>query len=132
MYTFTSVNNRYTIYGTPVDGQPEYIVKFEPIGRIGRFSTNNDELARKLRAHPSFGRRFMEIGLTAKENPSIVDGIRSSESHPELGMSKMEPEELIEFGRLQASILRTSGEYRKDASAENIARYEALKQELET
>ena len=130
MHTFTSVNSKYTIYGPPVDGEPEYIVKFQPMGRAGRYNTDNEELAAKLRSHPSFGKRFMEIGIKAKENPNIVKGIRSSESYPELGKTEA-ADRLIEFGRLQATLLKKDGTYRRDASEEEVLKYEQLKIELE-
>jgi len=134
MYTFTSVNNRYSIYGTPkLEGKqlvPEFIVNFTPIGSMGRFYTEDEELAVKLREHPSFGKRFMEIGITAKENPNIVKGIRSSETKPELGKEPIDPNKLIAFGALQATLLKKDGSYRKDASQEQITQYEELKKEL--
>ncbi|MCZ2268476.1 MAG: hypothetical protein LC124_06440 [Ignavibacteriales bacterium] len=130
MYTFTSVNNRYTILGQPQGDTLEYIVKFEPIGSMGRYTTTDDTLAEKLRKHPDFGRRFMEIGINVKENPHIVQGIRSSETHPEIGKEPLDPQKLIEFGKLQATLLKADGTYRKDASEENKLKYEALKKEL--
>lgn len=131
MFTFTSVNNRFMVMGKPISkDELEYIVRFEPIGAMGRFSTNDEELASKLRQHPEFGKRFMEIGITAKENPSIVSGVRSSETKPELGKEPIDPQKLIEFGRLQATLLKADGTYRKDASEENKLKYEALKEEL--
>ena len=132
---FTSVNNKYSIYGSPkLEGKqlvPEYIVNFNPIGTMGRFQTEDEELASKLRSHPDFGKRFMEIGITAKENPSIVVGLRSSETKPELGKEPIDPQKLIEFGGLQATLLKKDGSYRKDASEEQIKQYEQLKKELE-
>ena len=130
MYTFTSVNNRFRIFGKPINGIPEYDVRFQPIGSMGRYSTDDAELAEKLRKHSDFGKRFMEIGLTAKENPKIVSGIRSSETKTELGGEPLDPQKLIEFGKLQATLLKTDGTYRKDASEENKQKYESLKQEL--
>lgn len=134
MYTFTSVNNKYSIYGKPkLEGKqlvPEFIVNFNPIGSIGNFITQDEELAQKLREHPSFGKRFMEIGITAKENPNLVKGIRSSETKPELGKEPTSPEKLIAFGALQATLLKKDGSYRKDASEEQIKQYEELKKEL--
>jgi hypothetical protein len=98
---------------------------------MGKFTTEDSDLALKLRSHPEFGKRFMEIGAAVKENPNIVQGIRSSDSHPEIGkVSQDDKEKLIEFGKLQATLLRNSGEYRKDATPENIAKYELLKDEL--
>lgn len=137
MYVFTSVNSKYSIYGKPViEGKekvPEFIVNFNPIGRAGRFVTEDEELAIKLREHPSFGKRFMEIGAVVKEKSTLVQGIRTSESHPELGVEKptSDPQRLIEFGGLQATLLKKDGTYRKDASQENIEKYELLKLELE-
>lgn len=131
MYTFTSVNNRYMIFGHPIDGVPEYTVKFEPIGSMGRFSTLDKELAEKLRNHPSFGKRFMEIGAIAKENPNIVKGLRSSETRPELGIEPVDTQKLIEFGRLQATLLKKDGTFRKDASEEDRIKFETIKKELE-
>ena len=134
MYTFTSVNNRFSIFGKPeLVGKemiPEYMVNFTPTGTMGRFSTDDEELAQKLRTHPSFGKRFMEIGVTVKENPNMVAGIRSSETKTELGKEPIDPQKFIEFGRLQATLLKTDGSYRKDASEENKQKYESLKQEL--
>jgi hypothetical protein len=108
MYTFTSVNNKYSIYGKPIlEGKervPEFIVNFNPIGSMGRFYTEDEELAKKLREHPSFGKRFMEISITAKENPNIVSGLRSSETKPELGKEPISPKKLIAFGALQATL----------------------------
>lgn len=136
MYTFTSVNNKFTLLGKPIgvgkDQVLDYEVHFSPMGTMGRFTTGDDDLAKKLREHPSFGKRFMEIGLTAKENPSIVKGIRSSETHPELGEGEtFDPEKLIKFGGLQATLLKKDGSFRKDASQEDIEKYELLKKELE-
>lgn len=130
MATFTSVNNKFAIYGKPINGIPEYIVKFQPIGSMGKFTTEDETLVEKLRSRPDFGKRFMEIGVQAKENPSIVQGIRSSENHPELGKEELDPKKLIEFGKLQATLLKADGTYRKDASEENKLKYEALKKEL--
>jgi len=130
MYTFTSVNNRFTILGKPMGDGLEYEVHFQPIGSMGRFTTDDEELAKKLREHPSFGKRFMEIGVQVKENPHIVQGIRSSETHPDLGQEKFDPQKLIEFGRLQATLLKADGTYRKDASEENKLKYEELKKEI--
>lgn len=131
MFTFTSVNNRFMILGKPISkDELEYEVKFEPMGTMGRFTTTDEKLAEKLRAHPDFGKRFMEIGLNAKENPKIVNGIRSSETKPELGKEPIDPQELIEFGRLQATLLKADGTYRKDATEENKLKYETLKQKL--
>jgi len=136
MYTFTSVNNKFTLLGKPIGVGKEqvldYEVHFVPMGTMGRFTTEDEVLAKKLREHPSFGKRFMEIGTTAPENPHIVAGIRSSETHPELGGGKVfDPEKLIKFGRLQATLLKNDGTYRKDCTPENIEEYEKLKLELE-
>src|SRR5574343_396026 len=134
MYTFTSVNNRFSIFGKPeLVGKemiPEYMVNFSPIGTMGRFSTDDEELAQKLRTHPSFGKRFMEIGVTVKENPNTVAGIRSSETKPELGKEPIDSQKLIEFGGLQATLLKKDGTFRKDCSEEQIKQYEELKKEL--
>jgi hypothetical protein len=134
MFTFTSVNNKLSLYGKPElvgkSNVPEYIVNFTPIGSMGKFNTEDEELAQKLRAHPSFGRKFMEIGVSAKENPNIVKGVRSSETKPELGQEPVSPEKLIAFGGLQATLLKKDGTYRKDASEEQIKQYEELKKEL--
>ena len=130
MYSFTSIHRKYTIYGAPVDGEPDYIIPFEPTGSTGIYVTNDEELAKKLRSHPEFGKKFMEIGLGAKENPNIISGIRSSTSHPELGEKEQEHSKLIEFGKLQATLLKKDGSYRKDASEEDKQRYEVLKQQL--
>jgi hypothetical protein len=130
MYQFTSVNNRFTIIGQPIDGEPEYIVNFNPVGSMGSYVTNDKDLAMKLREHPEFGKRFMEIGISAPENPRIVNGIRSSETRPELGEAKQDPNKLIEFGMLRATLLKKDGSYRKDASQEDVEKYELLKKEL--
>ena len=134
MYTFTSVNNKFSIFGKPeLVGKemiPEYMVHFSPIGTMGKFSTEDEELAQKLRAHPSFGKRFMEIGVSAPENPNIVAGLRSSETKPELGQEPANPEKLIAFGGLQATLLKKDGTYRKDCTEEQIKIYEELKKEL--
>lgn len=118
------------IFGHPVDGVPEYTVKFEPIGSMGRFSTNDETLAEKLRQHPSFGKRFMEIGVQSQENPNIVKGLRSSETRPELGKEPIDTQKLIEFGRLQATLLKKDGTFRKDASEEDKIKYETIKKEI--
>jgi len=119
------------ILGKPIDKENlEYIVKFEPMGTMGRFTTNDEELAKKLRSHSEFGKRFMEIGINAKENPNVVAGVRSSETKPELGKEPIDSQKLIEFGGLQATLLKKDGTYRKDASEEQIKQYESLKQEL--
>lgn len=119
------------ILGKPISkDELEYQVRFEPMGTMGRFTTQDEELAKKLREHPSFGKRFMEIGVSAKENPNIVSGIRSSETKTELGKEPIDPQKFIEFGRLQATLLKTNGEYRKDASEEDKLKYEQLKSEL--
>jgi len=130
MATFTSINTRFMIIGKPVGGIPEYMVRFEPVGAGGSFSTNDEDLVTKLRSHPEFGKRFVELGLKPKQKSNIVSGIRSSISHPELGEKKTDPQKLIEFGKLQATLLKNDGTYRKDASEENKLKYEALKQEL--
>jgi len=119
------------LLGKPVNGELEYQVEFEPIGSMGRYTTDNAELAEKLRKHPEFGKRFMEIGLTAKENPTRVQGIRGSSDKPDLGKEAQDPKKLIRYGVLQATLLKNSGEYRKDASPESITEYEQLKKELE-
>ena len=132
MYTFTSVNNKFMILGKPMGKELEYKVNFKPIGAMGKFATEDEELAKKLREHPEFGKKFMEIGLTATENPNIVHGIRSSETSPVLGESKnFDPQKLIEFGRLQATLLKNDGSFRRDASEENKLKYEQLKKEIE-
>ena len=118
------------IIGKPVGGIPEYMVKFEPMGAAGNFSTNDEDLVIKLRSHPEFGKRFVELGLKPKQKSNVVEGIRSSASHPELGEKETDPQKLIEFGKLQATLLKNDGTYRKDASEENKLKYEALKQEL--
>ena len=130
MYSFTSVNNKFTIIGKPINDEPEYIVNFSPVGSMGRFTTNDEELAVKLREHPEFGKRFMEIGLNAQENPKVVKGIRSSETRPELGQVAQDPQKLIELGMLRATLLKKDGSYRKDASEEDQLKYETLKKEL--
>ena len=131
MATFTSVNKRFTIIGKPVGGIPEYIVKFDPMGASGNFSTIDEDLTTKLRSHPEFGKRFVELGNKPKQESNIVAGIRSSANQPELGETKeSDPQRLIEFGRLQATLLKNDGTYRKDASEENKSKYELLKQEL--
>jgi len=120
------------ILGKPISkDELEYQVRFEPMGTMGRFTTQDEELANKLRAHPSFGKRFMEIGVSAKENPNVVSGIRSSETKPELGKEPIDPQKFIEFGKLQATLLKKDGSFRKDASEEQIKQYEQLKSELE-
>ena len=120
------------IIGKPVGGIPEYMVRFEPVGAGGSFSTNDEDLATKLRSHPEFGKRFVELGLKPKQESNIVSGIRSSINQPELGeTNEFDPQKLIEFGKLQATLLKQDGTYRKDASEENKQRYELLKKELE-
>ena len=118
------------IFGHPKDGVPEYTVRFEPMGSMGRFSTTDEELVEKLRKHPSFGKRFMEIGVKSQENPNVVRGLRSSETKPELGKEPINPEKLIEFGRLQATLLKKDGTFRKDAPEEDQIKYETLKKEI--
>lgn len=130
MYVFTSVNSKYRIFGKPIDGIPEYDVPFEPIGRVGRYSTNDEELANKLRNHPDFGKRFMELGATALENPIVAEGIRSSVNQPELGKEPIDPQKWIQFGVLQATLLKKDGSFRKDASEEDKIKFEQLKKEL--
>ena len=120
------------ILGKPISkDELEYQVRFEPMGTMGRFTTQDEELAKKLREHPSFGKRFMEIGVSAKENPNIVSGIRSSETKTELGKEPIDPQKFIEFGRLQATLLKKDGSYIKNASEEDKLKYEQLKSELE-
>jgi hypothetical protein len=130
MYTFTSVNNGYMIIGKPVNGEPEYMVQFSKVGSSGSYTTNDEELAKKLREHPDFGKRFMEIGLTSKENPQIVQGLRSSATAVELGKEPLDSQKLIQLGVYQATLLKKDGSYRKDASQEDVEKYELLKKEL--
>lgn len=132
MYTFTSVNNGYMIIGKPDEkGEPEYMVEFSKAGSTGSYITKDEELVKKLRGHPDFGKRFMEIGLNARENPNIVQGLRSSATSTESGKEPLDPEKLIKFGMLQATLLKKDGSYRKDASEEDKSKYEQLKKELE-
>lgn len=131
MSTFTSVNRKFMIIGKPIGGIPEYLVRFEPIGVSGSFSTEDEDLALKLRSHPEFGKKFVELGTKPKQQNNIVSGVRGSTDHPELGENKeQDPKKLIEFGRLQATLLKQDGTFRKDASEENKLKYEALKKEL--
>lgn len=130
MYIFTSPNRRLMLLGKKIDKELEYIVKFEPIGAVGRFSTNDEKLAEKLRTHPEFGKRFVELGFRAKEENRIIEGVRSSATQPELGKEEFDPKELIEFGKLQVKLLKSDGTFRKDASEEDINKYNQLKQKL--
>ena len=109
---------------------PEFIIRFEPSGATGMYATEDENVIAKLRKHSDFGRKFMEIGLKFNQPSNIVEGTRSSESHPVLGDKKFEPQKLIEFGKLQGTLLKSDGSYRKDASQENIEKYELLKVEL--
>lgn len=130
MYTFTSVYKKFSIYGNPVDKGVEYEAHFNPNGLVGMFSTADEDLAQKLRNHREFGKKFVELGV--KSNLSNINKeVRSSESHPELGKEPIDPKKFIEFGRLQATLLKTDGTYRKDASEEDKLKYEQLKTELE-
>ena len=130
MYSFTSVHRKYRIFGIPINGEPEYDVQFEPIGRVGRFTTTDEKLAKKLREHRDFGKKFMELSVNAPENPNLIKGIRSSSTHPELGKEPFDSQKLIRFGELQATLLKKDGSYRKDATQDLIQEYETLKGEL--
>lgn len=130
MYTFTSVYKKYGIFGQPVGSGVEYEVHFTPNGSVGIFTTDNQSLAEKLRNHPEFGKKFVELGV--KSQPSNINSeVRSSESHPELGKEQIDPKKFIEFGKLQATLLKNDGSYRKDATEDQINKYEKLKLELE-
>jgi len=130
MYIFTSPNRKLTLLGRPIGKELEYKINFEPIGAVGRFSTNDEQLAEKLRSHPEFGKRFVELGFRPKEENKIIEGVRSSATQPELNKEQFDPQKLIEFGRLQARLLKSDGNFRKDASEEDINKYNQLKQEL--
>ena len=135
MFTFTSVARNRRIFGKPVlvgkEMIPEYDVKFTSMGNGGRFTTSDEKIAESLRKHPEFGRTFVEIGLrNIPATSNIVSGIRSSANQPELGQVKPDSQKYIQFGVLQATLLKQDGTYRKDASEEQINKYEQLKQEL--
>jgi len=133
MFVFTSVHRKHTIFGKPLsNGELEYIVQFTPVGAVGQFITDDEELANKLRQHPDYNTKFMEIGVlkeTIKSN--VIQGIRSSETRPELGQEHIDPKEFVEYGELKAKLLKNDGSYRKDASEVDIKRFEELKSKIE-
>lgn len=145
MFTFTSVSPGYRIFGEPVKSPktgeitPEYDAKFIRSGAVGRFTTDNESIVEKLRKHPDFNKRFVEVALPGAANSNVVSGIRSSASHPEIQevKSEVKPEvkvdfpKYIRFGVLQNKLLKNDQTYRKDASPEEIAEFELLKKELE-
>lgn len=134
MFTFTSVAAGYMVFGKPVlQGKemiPEFEARFVRQGAVGIFTTSDEQLAEKLRTHPSFGTKFVELSPPKPES-NIVKGIRSSETHPELGKGQLDPQRLIRFGVLQNKLLKQDGTYRRDATQEEISEYENLKKELE-
>lgn len=128
MYTFTSVYKKYSIFGQPVGSGLEYEVHFTPNGGVGVFTTTDEKLVEKLRNHPEFGKKFVELGVK-NQSSNINSEVRSSESHPE-SKEQIDPKKFIEFGKLQATLLKKDGTFRADASEEDKERYNQLKQEL--
>lgn len=119
MFLFTSPHRKYAIYGK------EHKVKFTPIGAIGTFQTEDEQLAKFLRSHPEYGKKFVENGTMKKQDSNIISGVRSAATQPVLSNDK-----LIRFGELKASLLKSDGSYRKDAKEELKTEYENLKEEL--
>ena len=136
MFTFTSISPGYRIFGKPVKSPtstemiPEYDVKFIRTGNVGQFITKDEQLAQKLREHPEFTKRFVEIGIPKVQESNIVAGIRSSATQVELGKEPVDPKKYIRLGVLQSRLLKNDGTYRKDAVQEEISEYENLKKEL--
>lgn len=131
MFTFTSVHPKYTIWGKPVNGVPEYSAKFVRNGSVGIFITEDEQLAEKLRQHPEFNKRFTEMGKPPKSESNVIEGVRSSATQPELGKEKIDPQKFIRFGVLHNKLLKKDGTYRADCTPEEKSEYEQLKSELE-
>ena len=119
MFIFTSPHRKFAVYGQG------YKAKFTPIGAIGSFQTEDEQLVEKLRTHPDYGRRFVENALPKKVESNIITDIRSAATRPVLSDDK-----LIRFGELKAKLLKQDGSFRKDASSEEQEEYINLKQEL--
>lgn len=145
MFIFTSIAPGYRTFGKPVKSDtnklvPEYDVRFVRNGASGQFSTDDEELAKKLREHPQYGKAFVETNIPVPQKDNVVVGIRSSISHPDISGEtvkeevkeeiKIDTQKYIRYGVLQNKLLKNDLTYRKDASPEEITEYENLKKEL--
>lgn len=114
-------------------------------GEYGFFATNDEAIVERLKKFsgmygsvikevegsnlPSFDIHNYGSGGYA-ELAGLLGITRDHKAVNEIQASpkiQIDPNDYIRFGELKASILRTSGEYRRDATDEQIKEYENLK-----
>ena len=126
MVTFSSRSAKLKVWGEKiVNGKNvgERLASFEP---LGKFKTDDETLIEKLRNHGAFNRDFVEANMTVLKKDNLIQGVRSAGNRPVLG----EREKLIRFGVLQTKLLKLSGDYRLDATPEDIKELKTIQEEL--
>lgn len=121
------------------------LAKFEPRGDFGIFITSDPKIVEALKKTPEFGkvikiwegkgmphftRKNIHHGVITSVNdiPSeLRERLKEEIKDEEV---KIETDKYVRYGELKARVLRKDGSYRGDATAEEIAEYEKLKEEI--
>lgn len=113
-------------------------------GEYGFFATNDDAVIERMKAFKAmYGTTIKEV-TDKNVNPHFnihnegtggfaeISGMLNAtkDDSPIAKKPPINPNDYIRYGELKASILRNSGEYRRDATDEQIKEYETLKLKL--
>lgn len=108
------------------------ILKFVKQGGIGVYETEDKKTIEFLRNHKDFNKQtkggFAEYksGLIDYGTKEVVKGVRAGATATEIGLK----EKVQRYEELKEKIVKVNGDFRKDASDEQIAEYKALEQEI--
>ncbi len=119
------------VWGEKLDSKGRNIgEKLASFAPYGSFTTEDEAIIEKLRAHGAFNKKgkagFIEANTMPKSKGNVIQGTRSAGNSPILGKD----EKLIRFGTLRASLLKNDGTPRKDASEEELEELKSIQDEL--
>ena len=135
MVTFISVNRNMKVWGEKkikaLDGTEKNVgEKLASFAPHGSFTTDNEDLIKKLRAHGAYGKNgkggFIEANLKKPSKSNVIQNIRSAGTAQVLDRE----EKLIRLGTLRAKLLKNDGSFRKDATEEEITELQEIQGEL--
>ena len=130
MATFVSVTKGLKVWGEKIVKGKNVGEKLADFAPVGSFTTEDEELIAKLRAHGACGKGkrygFIEAGTMSKPKSNVIQGVRSAGNSPILGKD----EKLIRLGVLRASLLKKDGAPRRDASEKELEELKEIQDEL--
>jgi len=99
------------------------LAKFEPADNFGLFITEDKRIIEKLKKHPLFNKTFKiwkGSGMPHFNRVNINHGVVSS-------LNNIDKNIYIKYGELKAKLLDKDGNYKKDASEDEIKEFEEIK-----